>query len=65
MSGFRSLAEGEIVELETRDSAKGAEATLVTGPDGSDCRGAHHQQRRQGAPDNKNKKKSRKIRSDL
>ena len=63
MNGFRSLVEGEVVEFETKDSVKGAEATLVTGPDGSDCQGrSSHQQRRQGTGDSKNKK-SRKIRS--
>lgn len=39
MSGFRSLAEGEEVELETKLADKGVEATFVTGPGGSDCRG--------------------------
>lgn len=63
MNGFRSLAEGEVVEFETKDSFKGAEATLVTGPGGSECQGgSSHQQRRQGTGDSKNKK-SRKIRS--
>ncbi|XP_045035225.1 LOW QUALITY PROTEIN: protein lin-28 homolog [Daphnia magna] len=40
MSGFRNLAEGEEVELETKDVVKGEEATMVTGPGGSECRGS-------------------------
>lgn len=30
MNGFRNLAEGEEVEMETKDVDKGAEATVVT-----------------------------------
>ncbi|XP_045027599.1 protein lin-28 homolog [Daphnia magna] len=40
MSGFRNLAEGEEVELETKDVVKGEEATMVTGPGGSECCGS-------------------------
>ncbi|XP_057369233.1 protein lin-28 homolog isoform X1 [Daphnia carinata] len=40
MSGFRNLAEGEEVEFETKDAVKGEEATIVTGPGGSECRGS-------------------------
>lgn len=43
MNGFRSLAEGEEVELETKVADKGVEATLVTGPGGSDCQGSQRQ----------------------
>lgn len=32
MNEFRNLAEGEEVEMETKDVDKGAEATVVTGP---------------------------------
>ncbi|KAK2715334.1 protein lin-28 homolog [Artemia franciscana] len=41
MNGFRSLAEGEEVEFECRPSGKGLEATIVTGPEGTDCKGSH------------------------
>ncbi|XP_033740683.1 protein lin-28 homolog isoform X2 [Pecten maximus] len=39
-SGFRSLADGEEVEFESKPSDKGVEATFVCGPSGSECRGS-------------------------
>lgn len=54
MQGFRSLAEGELVEFEAKSCDKGFEATFVCGPDGSDCKGT--ERRPVG------KRKSRKIR---
>lgn len=54
MSGFRSLGDDEEVEFECKVSDKGLEATMVTGPDGTDCQGSH---RRPAA-----KKRFRKIR---
>ena len=39
-SGFRSLADGEEVEFESCPSDKGVEATYVSGPSGSECRGS-------------------------
>lgn len=57
MSGFRSLAEDEEVELEIKLADKGVEATIVTGPGGSDCRGS---QRQPGA--DKKTMKSKRIR---
>ncbi len=46
--GFRSLAEGEIVEFETEmDTKKGKTfATNVTGPEGKHVQGAPRQERR-------------------
>lgn len=41
MSGFRSLGDEEEVEFECQVSEKGLEATKVTGPQSSDCRGSH------------------------
>ncbi|XP_014292500.1 protein lin-28 homolog, partial [Halyomorpha halys] len=41
MTGFRSLGDDEEVEFECKTSEKGLEATLVTGPEGSDCAGSH------------------------
>lgn len=41
MTGFRSLGEEEEVEFECKESGKGLEATLVTGPKGGDCHGSH------------------------
>ncbi len=40
MPGFRSLAEGEEVEFESKPSDKGVEATFVSGPSGNDCKGS-------------------------
>lgn len=48
MSGFRSLAEGEVVEMETQMSGKGVEATIVTGPEGADCKGSSSAASHQG-----------------
>lgn len=50
MNGFRNLAEGEEVEMETKDVDKGAEATVVTGPGGTECRGSHRQSRKPTKP---------------
>lgn len=41
MSGFRSLGDDEVVEFECKVSSKGLEATKVTGPQCSPCRGSH------------------------
>ncbi|BET01198.1 'Cold-shock' DNA-Hypothetical protein domain [Nesidiocoris tenuis] len=41
MAGFRSLGDDEEVEFECKTSDKGLEATLVSGPEGSDCAGSH------------------------
>jgi len=57
MEGFRSLAEGELVEFEAKASDKGLEATFVCGPGGADCSGS--ERRPVG------KRKSRKIRLGL
>ncbi|XP_060517824.1 protein lin-28 homolog [Cylas formicarius] len=54
MGGFRSLGDEEEVEFECQVSDKGLEATKVTGPQGTDCRGSH---RRPAS-----KKRFRKIR---
>lgn len=54
MSGFRSLGEEERVEFESKTSDKGLEATMVTGPAGSDCQGSHRRPM--------SKKKFRKLR---
>ena len=64
MKGFRSLAEGEEVEMEIKMSGKGAEATLVTAPGGLECTGSARQQSQERRPI-PNKKKFRKIRYDL
>ena len=40
MRGFRSLAEDEPVEFESKVSDKGEEATLVCGVGGGDCLGS-------------------------
>lgn len=40
MSGFRSLAEGEAVEFKTVTENGKTKAIDVTGPDGSDVKGA-------------------------
>ena len=55
MEGFRSLAEGEEVEFEFKDSDKGAEATFVCGVGGTDCKGSERRP--------VSKKKFRKLRS--
>ena len=54
MEGFRSLAEGELVEFEAKPSDRGFEATFVCGPGGTDCKGS--ERRPVG------KRKTRKIR---
>jgi protein lin-28 len=54
MSGFRSLGDEEVVEFEVKVSEKGLEATVVTGPEGHECKGSH---RRPAS-----KKKVKKIR---
>lgn len=41
MPGFRSLGDEEEVEFECKESDKGLEATLVTGPSGNECKGSH------------------------
>ena len=40
MRGFRSLAQDEEVEFESKKSDKGEEAILVTGDEGNDCIGS-------------------------
>lgn len=54
MHGFRSLAEGELVEFEAKSADKGPEATFVCGLGGTDCKGSD---RRPAG-----KRKTRKIR---
>ncbi|XP_022208043.2 protein lin-28 homolog [Nilaparvata lugens] len=54
MQGFRSLGDDEEVEFECKASDKGLEATLVTGPEGSNCVGSHRRP--------VNKKRFKKIR---
>ncbi|XP_068200446.1 protein lin-28 homolog [Palaemon carinicauda] len=54
MSGFRSLGDEEVVEFQCKSSDKGLEATMVTGPSGSECRGSHRRPM--------SKKRFRKIR---
>ncbi|RWS31344.1 uncharacterized protein B4U80_07004 [Leptotrombidium deliense] len=41
MPGFRSLGDEEEVEFECKTSDKGLEATMVTGPEGEECKGSH------------------------
>lgn len=40
MTGFRSLAEGETVEYECKESEKGVEATFVKGPELGELKGS-------------------------
>ena len=40
MPGFRSLAENEEVEYDFVEAEKGLEATIVTGPSQSECKGS-------------------------
>lgn len=42
MTGFRSLAEGEVVEYECKESEKGVEATFVVGPNLANLRGSEY-----------------------
>lgn len=56
MSGFRSLGDEEEVEFEFKESDKGLEATIVTGPDGNECVGSNRRPM--------SKKKVKKIRYD-
>eukprot|EP00527_Entomoneis_sp_CCMP2396_P009082 CAMPEP_0198136940 /NCGR_PEP_ID=MMETSP1443-20131203/495_1 /TAXON_ID=186043 /ORGANISM="Entomoneis sp., Strain CCMP2396" /LENGTH=133 /DNA_ID=CAMNT_0043798247 /DNA_START=149 /DNA_END=550 /DNA_ORIENTATION=- len=42
-TGFRSLADGEPVEMEIIEESKGRKATKVTGPDGDYVKGAPRQ----------------------
>lgn len=39
MTGFRSLAENEVVDFKSTNTDKGVEATIVTGPDGTILKG--------------------------
>lgn len=54
MAGFRSLAENEIVDFKSKNTDKGVEATVVTGPDGANLMGSE--------PRVVNKKRFRKTR---
>lgn len=54
MAGFRSLAEDEIVDFKSKNTDKGVEATVVTGPDGVNLKGSE--------PRVVNKKRFRKTR---
>lgn len=54
MGGFRSLAQDELVEFECKESGKGLEATKVSGPSESDCKGSDFKP--------KPKKRFRKVR---
>ena len=54
MRGFRSLAEGEELEFESKVSGKGEEATFVCAVGGGDCLGSD----RRPAP----RKRVRKVR---
>lgn len=40
MTGFRSLADSEVVEFLCKASDKGLEATHVSGPEDSECKGS-------------------------
>ena len=55
MPGFRSLAEGELVEFEFKESDKGLEATYVGGLRGTPCQGSERRP--------VSKKKYKKMRS--
>lgn len=46
MPGFRSLREGERVEVWYKKSEKGLEAVQVSGPDGSNCVGSEKKLKR-------------------
>lgn len=41
MTGFRSLAEDEVVDFQSENTGKGVEATLVTGPDKKNLEGSN------------------------
>ena len=51
MPGFRSLREGERVEIWYKKSNQGLEATKVSGPDGEDCLGSDKRPKRRKRPD--------------
>ncbi|BFZ24865.1 hypothetical protein BsWGS_27904 [Bradybaena similaris] len=53
-NGFRSLAEGERVEFESKPSSQGIEATFVCGVGGQECKGSDRRPM--------SRKKPRKIR---
>lgn len=53
MDGFRSLGENEEVEFQCKETPKGFEATVVTGPNGAQCVGSQR---------NVGRKRVRKIR---
>ena len=40
MPGFRSLEAGEAVEFKAKQSERGWEATLASGPESADCKGS-------------------------
>lgn len=40
MAGFRSLGENEVVDFISKEMEKGAEATMVTGPNNSGLQGS-------------------------
>lgn len=42
MTGFRSLAEGESVDYDCKESDKGVEATFVAGPNLATLRGSEY-----------------------
>ncbi len=54
MPGFRSLGDEEEVEFECKVSDKGLEATMVTGVEGTECKGSNRRPM--------SKKKFKKIR---
>jgi len=51
MPGFRSLREGERVEIWYKKSNQGWEATRVSGPDGENCLGSDKRPKRRKRPD--------------